>query len=157
MMQIVCAIGSKSVASRLSFHLPQREQFLTRSIALSIDVAYRAPLLPSQELETPCNKVRPPRQKLSRRTRSRRRRHRVDLNESSTKSNPGLEKIDDQRLVWLINADFSITHLTDYRYPRFVAFGEHRMTLRPRDDEDQRVIQADLTISPRPEESYLGP
>ena len=38
-MQIACAIGSKSVASRLSFHLPQREQFLTRSIALSIDVA----------------------------------------------------------------------------------------------------------------------
>jgi Bacterial transglutaminase-like N-terminal region len=47
---------------------------------------------------------------------------------------------------------FSITHLTGYRYPSFVAFGEHRMTLRPRDDEDQRVIQADLTISPRPEE-----
>jgi hypothetical protein len=47
---------------------------------------------------------------------------------------------------------FSITHLTDYRYQRFVAFGEHRMMLRPRDDEDQRVIQADLTISPKPEE-----
>ena len=29
----------KSVASRLSFHLPQQEQFLTRSIAPSIDVA----------------------------------------------------------------------------------------------------------------------
>jgi hypothetical protein len=37
---------------------------------------------------------------------------------------------------------FSITHLTDYRYQRFVAFGEHRMMLRPRDDEDQRVVQA---------------
>jgi hypothetical protein len=47
---------------------------------------------------------------------------------------------------------FSITHLTDYRYQRIVAFGEHRMMLRPRDDEDQRVIQADLTISPKPEE-----
>src|ERR1700726_1274978 len=47
---------------------------------------------------------------------------------------------------------FSITHLTDYRYQRFVAFGEHRMMLRPRDDEDQRVIQADLTISPKPQE-----
>jgi hypothetical protein len=35
---IACAAGSKSVASRLSFHLPQQEQFLTRSIAPSIDV-----------------------------------------------------------------------------------------------------------------------
>ena len=55
-----------------------------RSRCLSTSQPYRAPLLPSQELETPCNKVRPPRQKLSRRTRSRRRRHRVDLNQSST-------------------------------------------------------------------------
>jgi transglutaminase-like putative cysteine protease len=47
---------------------------------------------------------------------------------------------------------FSITHLTDYRYQRCVAFGEHRMMLRPRDDEDQRVIQVDLAISPKPEE-----
>jgi hypothetical protein len=44
---------------------------------------------------------------------------------------------------------FSITHLTDYRYQRIVAFGEHRMMLRPRDDEDQKAIQADLTISPK--------
>ena len=55
-----------------------------RSRRLSASQSYRAPLLPSQELETPCNKIRPPRQKLSRRTRSRRGRHRVDLNESST-------------------------------------------------------------------------
>jgi transglutaminase-like putative cysteine protease len=47
---------------------------------------------------------------------------------------------------------FSITHLTDYRYQRIVAFGEHRMMLRPRDDEEQKIIQADLTISPMPEE-----
>jgi hypothetical protein len=47
---------------------------------------------------------------------------------------------------------FSITHLTDYRYQRIVAFGEHRMMLRPRDDEDQKAIQSDLTISPKPEE-----
>ena len=47
---------------------------------------------------------------------------------------------------------FSITHLTDYRYQKKVAFGEHRMMLRPRDDENQRVIQAVLTISPQPEE-----
>jgi transglutaminase-like putative cysteine protease len=47
---------------------------------------------------------------------------------------------------------FSITHLTDYRYQNKVSFGEHRMMLRPRDDQDQRVIQAVLTISPQPEE-----
>jgi transglutaminase-like putative cysteine protease len=47
---------------------------------------------------------------------------------------------------------FSITHLTDYRYQRSVAFGEHRMMLRPRDDEDQRVIQSDLKISPKPQQ-----
>jgi transglutaminase-like putative cysteine protease len=47
---------------------------------------------------------------------------------------------------------FSITHLTDSRYQRFVAFGEHRMMLRPRDDEDQTIIHADLTISPKPQE-----
>jgi transglutaminase-like putative cysteine protease len=47
---------------------------------------------------------------------------------------------------------FSITHLTNYRYQRSVAFGEHRMMLRPRDDKDQKVILADVTISPRPQE-----
>jgi transglutaminase-like putative cysteine protease len=47
---------------------------------------------------------------------------------------------------------FSITHLTDYRYQRIVAFGEHRMMLRPRDDEDQKVIHTDVTISPEPKE-----
>jgi transglutaminase-like putative cysteine protease len=51
---------------------------------------------------------------------------------------------------------FSITHLTDYRYQRIVAFGDHRMMLRPRDDGDQGVIQADLTISPKPEEIAWG-
>jgi hypothetical protein len=55
-----------------------------RSRRLSTSQPYRAPLLPSQELETSCDKIRPPRQKLSSRTRSRRRCHRVDLNESST-------------------------------------------------------------------------
>jgi Bacterial transglutaminase-like N-terminal region len=47
---------------------------------------------------------------------------------------------------------FSITHLTDYRYQRIISFGEHRMMLRPRDDEDQRVIQSDLKISPKPQQ-----
>ena len=44
----------------------------------------------------------------------------------------------------------TIRHVTTYRYRRPVAFGEHRMMLRPRDSHDQRVIQADLRISPEP-------
>ena len=42
----------------------------------------------------------------------------------------------------------TIRHITTYRYRRPVAFGEHRMMLHPRDSHDQRVIQADLRISP---------
>jgi len=43
-----------------------------------------------------------------------------------------------------------IQHLTTYRYRQPVAFGEHRMMLRPRDSHDQRVIEASLKISPEP-------
>jgi transglutaminase-like putative cysteine protease len=46
----------------------------------------------------------------------------------------------------------SVRHVTIYRYNRPVAFGEHRMMLRPRDDEDQRVIATELEITPRPEQ-----
>jgi Bacterial transglutaminase-like N-terminal region/Transglutaminase-like superfamily len=44
----------------------------------------------------------------------------------------------------------TIRHVTTYRYRRPVAFGEHRMMLRPRDSHDQRVIEARLEISPEP-------
>jgi transglutaminase-like putative cysteine protease len=44
----------------------------------------------------------------------------------------------------------TIRHVTTYRYQRPVAFGEHRMMLRPRDSHDQRVIEASLEISPEP-------
>jgi hypothetical protein len=44
----------------------------------------------------------------------------------------------------------TIRHVTTYRYRRPVAFGEHRMMLRPRDSQDQRVIGASLEISPEP-------
>jgi transglutaminase-like putative cysteine protease len=44
----------------------------------------------------------------------------------------------------------TIRHVTTYRYGRPVAFGEHRMMLRPRDSHDQRVIEASLEISPEP-------
>jgi transglutaminase-like putative cysteine protease len=44
----------------------------------------------------------------------------------------------------------SIRHLTTYRYRTPVAFGEHRMMLRPQESHDQRVLSADLLISPEP-------
>src|SRR5438093_8114987 len=44
----------------------------------------------------------------------------------------------------------TIRHVTTYHYRRPVAFGEHRMMLRPRDSHDQRVIGASLEISPEP-------
>ncbi len=44
----------------------------------------------------------------------------------------------------------SISHVTTYHYNQPVAFGEHRMMLRPRDDDDQKVIETDLEITPTP-------
>ena len=45
---------------------------------------------------------------------------------------------------------FTVRHVTTYHYKRPVAFGEHRMMLRPRDDDDQRVIGSDFQITPKP-------
>ena len=44
----------------------------------------------------------------------------------------------------------TIRHVTTYRYRQPVAFGEHRMMLRPRDSHDQRVVEANLAITPAP-------
>src|SRR6516164_10675136 len=44
----------------------------------------------------------------------------------------------------------TIRHVTRYRYRQPVAFGEHRMMLRPRDSHDQRLIEARIEISPEP-------
>ena len=44
----------------------------------------------------------------------------------------------------------SIRHLTTYRYRNPVAFGEHRMMMRPLEAFDQRLISADLVIGPEP-------
>jgi len=43
-----------------------------------------------------------------------------------------------------------VRHITTYRYKQPVAFGEHRMMLRPRDSHDQRLLEAKLTITPEP-------
>jgi transglutaminase-like putative cysteine protease len=41
-------------------------------------------------------------------------------------------------------------HITTYRYKQPVGFGEHRMMLCPREDHDQRLIELELEISPKP-------
>jgi transglutaminase-like putative cysteine protease len=46
----------------------------------------------------------------------------------------------------------SIRHVTTYRYQQPVEFGAHRMMLRPRDDDDQKVIYSEIEITPRPRE-----
>jgi len=44
----------------------------------------------------------------------------------------------------------TIRHRTTYRYRQPVAFGEHRMMLRPRESADQRLIDIKLAIDPEP-------
>jgi transglutaminase-like putative cysteine protease len=44
----------------------------------------------------------------------------------------------------------TIHHRTTYRYRQPVAFGEHRMMLRPRDSAEQRVTSSRLLIDPEP-------
>jgi transglutaminase-like putative cysteine protease len=44
----------------------------------------------------------------------------------------------------------TIHHKTEYRYARPVAFGEHRIMLRPRDGHDLRVLESRLDIVPAP-------
>jgi transglutaminase-like putative cysteine protease len=44
----------------------------------------------------------------------------------------------------------TIHHKTEYRYAHPVAFGEHRIMLRPRDGHDLRVLSGNLKIEPAP-------
>lgn len=43
----------------------------------------------------------------------------------------------------------TIHHKTVYRCAQPVAFGEHRIMLRPRDGHDLRVLGSELAIDPR--------
>jgi transglutaminase-like putative cysteine protease len=45
---------------------------------------------------------------------------------------------------------YSVRHTTTYRYKKPVAFGDHRMMLSPREDPDQRLLDLDLQIDPKP-------
>src|SRR4051794_20510233 len=42
----------------------------------------------------------------------------------------------------------TVRHSTTYRYAKPVAFGQHRLMLRPRDSHDLRLVEAELTLSP---------
>jgi transglutaminase-like putative cysteine protease len=42
----------------------------------------------------------------------------------------------------------TVRHATKYSYARPVAFGPHRLMLRPRDSHDLRLVAAELTLSP---------
>ncbi|MFH1341591.1 MAG: transglutaminase family protein [Pseudomonadota bacterium] len=44
----------------------------------------------------------------------------------------------------------TIHHKTEYRYAQPVAFGEHRIMLRPRDGHDLRMLSGSLEIAPPP-------
>ena len=44
----------------------------------------------------------------------------------------------------------TINHKTEYRYKHPVAFGEHRIMLRPSDGHDLRVLKSRLEITPEP-------
>lgn len=46
----------------------------------------------------------------------------------------------------------TVRHVTTYCYRQPVAFGEHRMMLRPREGHDQRLFEARLDITPKPVE-----
>jgi transglutaminase-like putative cysteine protease len=41
-------------------------------------------------------------------------------------------------------------HVTTYRYKQPVGFGEHTMMLCPRDDHDQRLLEWELEVTPKP-------
>jgi transglutaminase-like putative cysteine protease len=41
-------------------------------------------------------------------------------------------------------------HVTTYRYKQPVGFGEHTMMLCPREDPDQRLLELELEITPKP-------
>jgi transglutaminase-like putative cysteine protease len=45
---------------------------------------------------------------------------------------------------------YDITHTTEYRFHKPVDFGLHRLTFRPRDGHDMRVLATELEVLPAP-------
>ena len=44
----------------------------------------------------------------------------------------------------------NVRHTTTYRYKQAVSLGEHRLMFRPRDSWDQRLLDAQLVVTPKP-------
>jgi transglutaminase-like putative cysteine protease len=53
-------------------------------------------------------------------------------------------------LLWGAMPILTVRHITTYLYKQPVRFGEHRMMLRPRDDEDQKILASELEVTPEP-------
>src|SRR6266404_3290944 len=49
---------------------------------------------------------------------------------------------------YILLSILNVRHTTVYRYRCPVALGDHRLTLRPRDSHDLRLIQTNLNLSP---------
>ena len=49
----------------------------------------------------------------------------------------------------------TVRHVTTYRYKQPVGFGEHRIMFRPRDSNDQRLLTAEITVSPNAEIRWM--
>lgn len=49
----------------------------------------------------------------------------------------------------------TVRHVTTYRYARPVGFGEHRIMFRPRDSNDQRLLTAEIAVSPTAEIRWM--
>lgn len=48
----------------------------------------------------------------------------------------------------------SVRHITTYSYRRPVGFGEHRLLFRPRDAHDQRLLSAEMHVTPTPSDLH---
>ena len=59
-------------------------------------------------------------------------------------------EIEGEPVVQREKTTLKVRHRTTYRYARPVELGEHRMMLRPRDGHDQRLVESELAIEPRP-------
>jgi transglutaminase-like putative cysteine protease len=46
---------------------------------------------------------------------------------------------------------YDIEHSTEYRFHKPVALGLHRLTFRPRDGHDMRVLATELEVTPQPQ------
>lgn len=49
----------------------------------------------------------------------------------------------------------NVRHVTSYAYARPVRFGPHKLLFRPRDSHDQRMLRADVKVSPEAELHWI--